>query len=647
MPVQVDRSEPGAITWHRVLGLDELPDGRVRTVAAGRHTFAVTHVDGQYAALSNRCPHQGGPLGEGSIEKGMLRCPWHGYDYCPLDGSSAFGDSVPTFPIEVRDDGIYVGVEPDEPHRVTVSDVMAETMVNWGVTHVFGMVGHSNLGLADALRRQEEAGRLTFIGIRHEGAAAFAASAYGKLTGRPAACLTIAGPGATNLLTGLWDANVDRAPVLALTGQVQTQVLGPGAFQEIDLGAAFGRVARWTQPVLDGSRHAELMALACRHAILGHGPAHLIFPDEVQTLPVADEAAGSGPEGRLAEMQITPPVPVLEEAVGLLAAARRPVIILGHGARFHRDEIVALAEQLGAPVITTFKAKGQIADEHPLACGVLGRSGTPVASWFMNEADVLLVLGASFSNHTGIYAGKPIIQVDLDPAQLGRTHPVRLPVLGEIGAVCGELRARLPERPGPERADQRAEVAERWSIWRAEKASRAGDHRGAGVNSASIFAALSDVVPEDAVIAVDVGNHAYSFGRYFECKRGQSVLMSGYLGSIGFGYPAAIGAWAAAPSRPIFAVTGDGGFAQYMAELLTAVKHRMNITHVLLNNGQLGKISKEQRAGDWDVWQTQLHNPDFSRYAEISGALGIGARGPPGPPRSARPPRTTGPRSSR
>ncbi len=129
-------------------------------------------------------------------------------------------------------------------------------------------------------------------------------------------------------------------------------------------------------------------------------------------------------------------------------------------------------------------------------------------------------------------------------------------------------------------------------------------------------------IPDDAVIAVDVGNHAYSFGRYFECKR-HTVLMSGYLGSIGFGYPAAMGAWAAAPDRPIVAVTGDGGFAQYMAELTTAVKHDMNITHVLLNNGQLGKISKEQRAGEWEVWQTSLHNPDFSAYARNCGALGI------------------------
>ncbi len=614
-------SATSTLTWHRVLSPDELPEGRVTTVAAGRHSFALTHYEGRYAALSNRCPHQGGPLGEGSIEKGMLRCPWHGYDYCPLTGESAFGDSVPTFPVQVREDGVYVGVEPDAPHARTVSDVMAETLVNWGVRHVFGMVGHSNLGLADALRRQEEAGRLTYIGIRHEGAAAFAASAYGKLTGRPAACLTIAGPGATNLLTGLWDAKVDRSPVIALTGQVDTQVLGPGAFQEVDLAAAFRSVAAWGQTVLETSKHAELMTLACKHAILRRDVAHLIFPDEVQTLAAPDEAA-SGPQGRITPLQISPPEESLRQAVELLAAAKRPVIIVGHGARFDMEAIIALAEQLDAPVITTFKAKGQIPDDHPLACGVLGRSGTPVASWFMNECDAMLVLGASFSNHTGIYAGKPIVQVDFDPLQLGKFHPVTVPVWGEIGVTVALLARRLPTA-GPERVDQRPELAERHAIWRAEKDSRARDDRGAGVNSAAVFAALQRHVPERAVIAVDVGNHAYSFGRYFECKQGQTVLMSGYLGSIGFGYPAAIGAWAAAPERPIFAVTGDGGFAQYLAELLTAVKHGMNITHVLLNNGQLGKISKEQRAGDWEVWQTTLHNPDFSQYAAICGAFGV------------------------
>ena len=301
----------------------------------------MTHFEGQFAALSNRCPHQGGPLGEGSIEKGMLRCPWHGYDYCPLTGESPFGDSVATFPVEVREDGVYVGVEADAPHVSTVSDVMAQTLVNWGVTHVFGMVGHSNLGLADALRRQEAAGALSYIGIRHEGAAAFAASAYGKLTGRPAACLTIAGPGATNLLTGLWDAKVDRSPVIALTGQVDTQVLGPGAFQEVDLAGAFGSVAAWSQTVLETSRHSELMTLACKNAILRRDVAHLIFPDEVQTLP-ATRGGALGARGAADPARDRPAGRVPAErrrAAGWCAAPgdhRRPWRALRHGGDHRR-----------------------------------------------------------------------------------------------------------------------------------------------------------------------------------------------------------------------------------------------------------------------------------------------------------------------
>jgi len=612
------------LEWHRVLAEEDLPEGRVTTVHAGLRELALVHYEGCWAALDNRCPHQGGPLGEGSIENGLLRCPWHGFDYDPLTGRSPgeFVDEATCFPLEMREDGVYVGVAAPAEHERTVSDVMAETMVNWGVRHVFGMVGHSNLGLADAIRRQEEAGNLSYIGIRHEGAAAFAASAYGKLTGTPAACLTIAGPGATNLITGLWDAKLDRAPVLALTGQVEEQVLGPGAFQEVDLAAAFEPVAGWSQTVLPSSKHAELMSLAVKNARVRSQVAHLIFPDDVQTIP-APEAEASGPAGRVGDERIRPAPDSVDRACELLAGAKRPVIIVGHGARERMDDVVALAERLGAPVITTFKAKGQIPDDHPLACGVLGRSGTPVASWVMNEADLLLVFGASFANHTGIYPGHPIIQVDLDPMQLGKFHAVEVPVWGEVG-VAARLFAERLDGVDLAATDQRPDVAKRRGIWAAEKASRLADDRGAGVASAAIFEALTRHAPDDAVIAVDVGNNTYSFGRYFETKGAQRVLMSGYLGSIGFGYPAAIGAWAATGGElPILAVTGDGGFGQYMGELLTAVKHRMKITHLLVNNGQLGKIAKEQRAGAWDVWQTQLHNPNFAEYAELCGALGI------------------------
>jgi thiamine pyrophosphate-dependent acetolactate synthase large subunit-like protein len=232
------------------------------------------------------------------------------------------------------------------------------------------------------------------------------------------------------------------------------------------------------------------------------------------------------------------------------------------------------------------------------------------------------VFGASFANHTGIASYKPIVQVDSEADALGRFHPVTVPVLGDIAVTARRLSSEIRALAGGVNAvDQRADVAARRSIWHEEKARRTIDDQGMGVASAALFAALSRAVPANAVVTVDVGNNAYSFGRYFECKQ-QSVLMSGYLGSIGFGYPAAMGAWAAAPDRPIVAVTGDGGFGQYLAELNTAVKYGMAITHVLLNNCQLGKISKEQRAAEWDVWQTSLHNPDFSEYARVCGAHG-------------------------
>jgi pyruvate oxidase len=618
-------TEPHAddLVWHRVADVDALADGRVMTVTAGRVSLALTRFNGTYGALDNHCPHQGGPLGEGSIEKGWLRCPWHGYDYDPITGTPppGFADAPAHHPVEERSDGIYVALPPELPRVRTVSDLMVETMHAWGVSHVFGMVGHSNLGFADAMRAAESRGDLTYVGIRHEGAAAFAASAYGKLTGELAACFAIAGPGSTNLLTGLYDAKVDRAPVLAISGQVPSKVRGRGAFQDLDLAAAFADVVVSTQTVQRDSDQVELMNLACKHALDQRGVAHLVLPDEVQALPAPADARIGGPSGRVADRAVAPAPGAVEQATALIAGAQRPVVVLGHGARRGIDAVVRLAERLNAPMLTTFKAKGIVADDHPLACGVLGRSGTPVASWLMNESDLLIVFGASFANHTGIASYKPIIQVDTEPDAIGRFHPVTAPVLGDVAVTARRLLDEVTPSVRP--VDQRPDVAARRAIWLAEKARRAADDRGRGVASAPLFEALTRHTPENAVIAVDVGNNTYSFGRYFECKAGQHVLMSGYLGSIGFGFPAAMGAWAAAPDRTIVAVTGDGGFGQYLGEITTAVKYGMNITHVLLNNSQLGKITKEQRAAEWDVWQTSLHNPDFAAYAQLCGAYGV------------------------
>ena len=606
--------------WHKVAEPDGLDDGRVRAVTVDRRTIALCRLGDRYSALDNRCPHQGGPLGEGSIENGWLRCPWHGYDYDPMTGRPPEGldDAVACFPVEQRDDGVYVELPRRRDEVRTISDSIVETLVVWGITHVFGMVGHSNLGLADALRRAELRGDITYIGIRHEGAASFAASAYGKLTGRPAACIAIAGPGSTNLLTGLYDAKVDRAPVVSLSGQVPSKVLGRGAFQDLDLGAAFADVAQFNRTIQSGSDHSELTALAVKHALDDRTVTHLVVPDEVQVLP-SPTSSVNGPEGRLADRRVAPPAAMLQQAAAAIRQATRPVVIVGHGARGAVREVIDLAGRLGAPVLTTFKAKGLVPDTHPLGAGVLGRSGTPVASWLMNEADLLVVVGASFSNHTGIAPYKPIIQIDDDHAAIGRFHPVEVGVLGDAAVTLKALAAQLGDTPA---MDQRGDLVRRWELWRAEKERRGRDSSPLGVASAAIFAALSAHCPSDAVICVDVGNNTYSFGRYFETS-GQDVLMSGYLGSIGFGYPAALGAWAAAPTRPIVAVTGDGGFGQYLAEVTTAVKYAIPVRHVLLDNGALGKISKEQRAAEYDVWQTSLRNPDFARFAELCGATGI------------------------
>jgi thiamine pyrophosphate-dependent acetolactate synthase large subunit-like protein/nitrite reductase/ring-hydroxylating ferredoxin subunit len=609
-------------TWHKILEPGQLGEGRVTTVTVGVRSLAVSRHQGNYGCLDNACPHQGGPLGEGSIENGWLRCPWHGYDYSPIDGRppEGFEDAPACFAVEERDDGVYVALPPEpEPVR-TVSDVLVETLTGWGLTHVFGMVGHSNLGFAEAMRRAEERGELTYIGIRHEGAAAFAASAFGKLTGRPAACFGIAGPGSTNLLTGLYDAKEDRAPVLAVSGQVPSSVKGRGAFQDTDLEAAFAGVARFSETVQSGSDHAELASLAMKTALVERDVAHLILPDEVQIQEAGDTPA-RGAEGRIGDRRIMPPADALAAAEARIRAARRPLIMVGNGARGQMDAVLELADRLGAPVATTFKAKGLVADDHALGCGVLGRSGTPIASWFMNESDLIVVFGASFANHTGIAPYKPLVQIDHDPMALGRFHPVDVAVQGDVATTARLLtRALVDHEPV---ADLRGEVADRWAIWRREKQRRVTDDAGRGLGAAAVMAALTRTVADDAAIAVDVGNNTYSFGRYFEASGSQDLVMSGYLGSIGFAFPAAMGLWAAVGgARQVVAVSGDGGFGQYAMELTTAVKYGMNITHVLLNNSELGKISKEQRAGHWPVWQTDLHNPDFAHFARLCGAHG-------------------------
>jgi thiamine pyrophosphate-dependent acetolactate synthase large subunit-like protein len=238
------------------------------------------------------------------------------------------------------------------------------------------------------------------------------------------------------------------------------------------------------------------------------------------------------------------------------------------------------------------------------------------------------VLGASFSNHTSIPVWVPTIQVDLDRMILGKFHPVEVPLWGDIARTADVL---LAEVPGADRPEVRQKVATRWERWRAEKASRRGlvDAHGR-LHPALVFDVLSELMPDDAVIAVDVGNNTYSFGHFFECRGRQDVLMSGYLGSIGFALPAALGASVAVrragSGRKVVSISGDGGLGQYLAEVTTAVKEGFPLTHIVLDNGELAKISREQLGAIRPVWQTDLINPDFAAFATSCGAAGFPVR---------------------
>ncbi len=345
--------------WYKLLSnelVEKIKVGEVTKQSVDNYTIALIKLDDGFYALDNTCPHQGGPLGEGTLDsEGYVVCPWHGYQFSPRDGKAppGYSDCVQTYHVEMREDGLYIEL-PEVSPQITISDQIVDVLVDWGVKVVFGMIGHSNLAMGEVLRRREK--EITFVGVRHEGAAAFAASAYGKLTGEPGVCLTIAGPGATNLLTGLYDAKLDRSPVVALTGQIDTQYIGPGVFQEVDLSGTFSDVVVWHQTVLQAENASELMALALKHAIIERNVTQLILPDEIQK--TEGKIHKISRKGRLSSRIIEPDAESFEKAMRILKQAERPCIIAGYGSRKYKELLVQLAEKLDSPVVTTYKAKG-------------------------------------------------------------------------------------------------------------------------------------------------------------------------------------------------------------------------------------------------------------------------------------------------
>ncbi len=542
---------------------------------------------------------------------------------CPICGApkSLFEAESPSEKNAELLSGAAPGKSPDADGR-KLGDAMAEALFECGVKWVFGMVGHSNLGIADGIRRN---GKINFISIRHEGAAAFACSGYGKLTGKPAACLSIAGPGATNLMTGLYDAKLDGAPLLAITGQVPTSDLGSYIFQEIDFNALFKDVAVWQYTIMNQDRAALAVRLAYKHSIISSGVSQISVPDDVQTMAVPGEIQKSDISLKKACFGAS-----LEEsakAAKFILQYKRPAVLIGAGCGGAMDEVLKFVETLKCPAFTTYRAKGFIPDSHPYSCGLVGRSGSNVSAKFLSEADCIIALGSGLSRHTAIPDDKPVLQLDCNIASIGRLRRADFPIVGDIASTLPHMRAVIAEERNFE--DRSADIAAEWAAWRAEKKRRSGESRIGAISPAHIFSELSKYVSKDAVVSVDVGNVAYSFGRYFEAEN-QRFLLSFYLGSIGVGLPSAMGAWCASKEeggafcgRKVVAVVGDGGLGQYLAEWTSVVANSMDIKCVVINNGELAKISKEQKAANFPVWETKLNNPNFAEYSRSCGAAGI------------------------
>ena len=495
----------------------------------------------------------------------------------------------------------------------TVSDVLVKQMAEWGVSFVFGIPGTSSLGVVEAFRKTP---KIKYIQVRHEQTAAFMASAYGKLTGNIAACLTIAGPGATNLATGLYDAKLDHSPVLALTGLVSRQLIGPGSFQEIDQHSFFEPICVFNKILMSEDQTTKLVTLAIKHSIIERGVSHLSIPNDVQKLPY--KAALLPIEGRIPNKAISPSTYIIKKAASSINKAERPVIISGFGALKNGDELLELSKKISAPIVTTFRGKGVIDEDHELYVGSHGTIGSTCASKLVGEADLLLVFGSSFSEMTQI-PDKKIIQVDMDPLMIGKNHPVEVGLWGNCSEVIPTLTNEVKEKRNDSYLIEIKKLKKEWIDLLESEA----DPKKKPIRPQYIIKILNEKISSDAVISLDVGENGWWFGRNFWMKKTQKMILSGYLASMGFGLPGALVAQLAYPDKDVVCITGDGGFVMVMGDFLTAVKYSLPIKVLIFNNKQLGMIMQEQKIEKYPNWKTELHNCDFAEYAKNCGGTGI------------------------
>ena len=495
----------------------------------------------------------------------------------------------------------------------TVSEVLVDQIEEWGVKYVFGVPGTSTLGVVDAIRKN---GKIKYIQVRHEQAAAFMASAYGKLTGHVAAVLGVSGPGATNLATGLYDASLDHSPVLALTGLVARQLIGPGSIQEIDQYSFFEPICVFNKILMSEDQTTMLATLAVKHALLDRGVSHIGIPNDVQKLPYDTKIHPL--EGRMPNLAFGQETALIEKAASVIDQAERPAIIAGWGAMGQGTKLLRLAQKISAPIVTTFRSKGAIDESNLLSVGSHGGIGSTAAAELVRKADLLVVIGSSFSEMTQL-PEKKTVQIDINMKMIAKSYAVEVGLLGNSAVLIPKLTEKVKEKRNTEYLAEIAKLKQEWM----SQLEREADANLKPIRPPYIMKVLNEKIASDAVISLDVGENCWWFGRNFQMKRTQKMVMSGQLGSMGFGLPGAMAAALAFPERQVVCITGDGGFSMVMPDFLTALKYKMPIKVFVMNNNRLGMIMQEQKVEGYESWQTDLFDYNFADYAEHSGGEGI------------------------
>jgi len=503
----------------------------------------------------------------------------------------------------------------------TVGERLVHTLVEAGVRRVYGIVGDSLNPVTDAIRRS---GTVDWIHVRHEEAAAFAAGAEAELTGQLAVCAGSCGPGNLHLINGLFDAHRNLAPVLAIAAHVPSSEIGTGYFQETHPDQLFRECSHYCELVAHPRQFPRVLQTAMQHAISRRGVSVLVLPGDVAAMDAPSDAFARGPFG--ARPVVRPAADDLARLADLLNAARTVTIFCGTGCAGAQRQVVALAEKLKAPVGYSLRGKEWMEHDNPYAVGMTGLLGWGAAYDAMHACDVLLLLGTDFPYDAFMPTSPRIAQVDVRAERLGRRSKV------DIG-LCGDVRdtveALLPLVEA--KADRAFVEAMRARYDRSRRKLRAYiEHVGTRrpIHPEYVAATLDELASPDAVFTLDTGMSTVWGARYLHAAEGRRFLGSFNHGSMANALPQAIGAQVAYPGRQVISLSGDGGLAMLMGELLTLGQHELPVKIVLFNNHTLGMVELEMEVAGYPHYACDLKNPNFAALAQAVGLEAVRVEDP-------------------